>query len=184
MEVRYDTDTWSNSIKSEQFVTIGEHEYPYIKVGSLYWIAENFKENVGNGVWYNNDSSNEQKKFGRLYPTSGYSQITNILPEGWRIAQRADWSNLLSQYTRTELSSSWWNNGEQPNIIGFNATGCGGYYDNFVWLGDRCIFGFGDFNYLNQNFVISGQVIAGWEGNDSSTYTRQKFTIRIVKDAT
>lgn len=167
---------------NEQFVTIGEHEYHYIKVNNLYWIDENFKENVGEGVWYGNDPTNEQKLFGRLYPTSGYKAIRELLPTGWRISTENDWRDLLSSYSREDLSSDWWSNGSHPNSIGFNATGCGGYFDTFTWLGTRCIFGYGDVVYKNQNFQVNGDFITGWSGDDSSTYNRQKFTLRIVSD--
>jgi len=74
-------------------------QYKFIKIGNLYWMAENYKSNVKGSKCYDNTVKCE--KYGRLYSIE--SAIKNA-PYGWKLPTLKDWENLISYFGGKKLA--------------------------------------------------------------------------------
>ena len=142
-------------------VVIGQHTYNIVKIGDLYWTAENLYEPLpsfgslrnGSGydsVWANFPTLNDNSQgYGILYYIGGIvsnvnncrTYLNSIIPEGWRVPTEADCNNLKN-------SVSSWQDVVDTNYGGTNTTG----------------FGMGrpgssarNWNYVNEQGMPSGQ---------------------------
>jgi uncharacterized protein (TIGR02145 family) len=110
-------------------------KYPYVKIGTQTWMAENLNFNAPNSRRYDNYSSN-CNTYGRLYnwvtamniDTSYSSKLytvsarhTGICPEGWHIPSDPEWTMLMKNAGFEEIgkdgtvgkdlkATSGWNN--------------------------------------------------------------------------
>lgn len=93
---------------------IGGKKYPVVKIGSLYWLAENldFSDSTITIVttyynnqyyprcrYYQNNSAEygyNGQKYNLLYTGYCYGYIGQIAPDGWRVPTKADYDNLVS----------------------------------------------------------------------------------------
>ena len=72
------------------------------KIGNC-WLAENlnFDSGINTSVCFDNLSANCEK-FGRLYEEN---VVANVLPTGWRLPKKADWTQLLRHFGLEERPS-------------------------------------------------------------------------------
>lgn len=166
-------------------VRIGEHDYPYVKIGNLYWTTENLRENNTESYIYGNDPSHENK-FGRLYPYNSIISIENIA-NGFRVPTLEDFASLLQAYQYDEIKAidEW----ETPgtNKSGFGALP-GGRYNRtnriYEYLGQN-----GSFLTKTEPSGYSNQFLYALfnDGNYNITYSGYKadwcFSVRLCKDA-
>ena len=93
---------------------IGGKNYPYVKIGSLYWLAENLdylgdniplktlaqwqkNGNVIQAAYYNDDLDfAHANKLGLLYDYGAVLQLRNEDLNGWRVPNKNDWDKLIN----------------------------------------------------------------------------------------
>ncbi len=100
----------------ETVTDIDGNEYPIVVIGTQTWMAENLKVtkfNNGDEIpnvesdddwgstnfpvkwsYYNNDASNNEV-YGKLYSGSVAVDDRNICPDGWHVASKEDWEQLI-----------------------------------------------------------------------------------------
>jgi uncharacterized protein (TIGR02145 family) len=106
-------DTDQQSETTGTVTDIDGNIYKTIKIGDLWWMAENLKvtqyrtgepiANISDTSWtnlvtsaycnYNNDTNNGEV-YGRLYNWFAVVDNKNIAPEGWHIATDEEWKQL------------------------------------------------------------------------------------------
>lgn len=85
---------WQNSglcirlCKYANSVHIGDNDYPIVKIGNLWWMAENLKEVTPNSV----------ASSYRSYKGSDVQSIKAMAPDGWRLPTKDDYLNLFNFY--------------------------------------------------------------------------------------
>jgi len=137
--------------------------YDIITVGDYQWFAQNLAW-AGAGVPYKN-SKILDKFFGRFYT---WEEATTACPEGWRLPNNDEWTNLACAITGQPLTfgdeESWigvgealtvkayfidepmweyWPDNEHTNTVGWNGIPMGYYLKNsdaFVNFGLYCFF--------------------------------------------
>lgn len=178
-------------------VIIGGKTYPVVKIGNLYWTAQNLDyidDNIllGGAVtydygfahaWYYQNDENEfgwnGKKFGLLYNglAAEYLETNkNTLLNGFRVPREADYQNLEDTIGQTDFikklkSTSYW---QTPGIdeFGFNmvpAGACSGAeYQPTVWAG----------LYIQSNLRMITNTITGkiFRAEDNNSYTLLRTT--------
>lgn len=118
--------------EEQKTVHIGEYDYPFVKIGNLYWLAENLKEDWGTNVWFeNNQSKYEPLKYGRLYRYDSVNTIQSLLPSDWRIPSRSDFENLFSIYPNWQDYVITDYGGTNLTGLNYNFSGCF-YQSNFI----------------------------------------------------
>lgn len=110
----------ANSLKKSKivgYVTIGGRDYPYVKIGNLFWLAENLQfvpneisldpSQVNYGIpaafYYDNDPNNID--MGMYYTWWCTSLINDYLPDGWRVPLTTDVDNLINYLQYNGLDS-------------------------------------------------------------------------------
>ncbi|MCL2246336.1 MAG: hypothetical protein FWC10_04395 [Lentimicrobiaceae bacterium] len=91
--------------------------YKIVKIGEQWWMAENLNYNTPTGSWYyNNDSINYSKPYGRLYlwevvmngsisSNKNPSGVRGISPKGWHIPSVSEWEQLYDFLTAQGLNA-------------------------------------------------------------------------------
>ena len=79
------SDASSNKIK------IGQYKYNFVQIGNLLWTSENFREPIAT---YSKNPNKE--RYGLMYNKNAIPYIIDMLPDGWRIANRTDWNKLAN----------------------------------------------------------------------------------------
>lgn len=181
------------------FVVIGGRKYKTVKIGNLIWIAHNLDWNFdGNGTYYDNDSATYGPSgldFGLLYTWSSVDALSSLLPIGWRVATRADFSNLFSevsnQASKLKTTTLWDNPGTDD--FGWNGVPSGHYsaysvkYEGAYLNPNGGLLGM-DF-WTSESYNSSNAYDAYYRdgnasfsnGNDRKT---DRYSVRLVKDAT
>lgn len=96
--------TCNNKLVTSPTVTIGAHQYPYAKFGSMYWITDSFREEIPKTYKVGTTGGNAYYKDEASIPTNGIyydkdavqNYITPMLPAGWRVASWTDWRDILT----------------------------------------------------------------------------------------
>jgi len=111
-------------------------------------------KNLTTGAWcyYNNDASNVQRKYGKLYNWYAATDSRNIAPKGWHVPSDAEWSTLTTYLGGEEVAGgklketgtfNWgsfnWgsSNTGATNETGFSAIpgGLRNFVGTFIFLG-------------------------------------------------
>ena len=192
-------------------VEIGGKFYSFVKIGSLFWTAQNldyidsniilggtptYDENAAH-AWYYQNNENEfgwnGKKLGLLYNNLAaeyLEQNKETILNGFRVPKEADFQNLEDTIGQTDFinklkSSKYWNN---PGIdeYGFSMVpggSCSGDTSTpEVWAGI----------YIQSNIrmITSDNQGKSFRANDNNTYELIRFTnpgfgisLRLCKDA-
>lgn len=101
------------------------NQYPVIKIGDRFWMAQNLAYRVGQSPCYDHSSSN-CTKFGRLYPNS---LLNGLCPEGWHIPSRNEWEEAIALLGGSTVAGSkmkavdarWGADDQSDNSSGFSA---------------------------------------------------------------
>ena len=116
-------------------VRVGTRLYPVINTGNRLWMTEYLDYQweglqVGNGdastdpyaSYYDNDEATygyNGQKYGLLYNWYAVNYLqTNkatLLPDGWRVAAKLDYDDLISHYTLAQIKAA--------DILNFNTSG-------------------------------------------------------------
>jgi len=141
---------------------INGNSYRTVVIGSQEWMAENLKAshysngeaiplvlndpnwpllNTGASCWYNNDSTNYDCPYGKLYNWYVIADSRGVCPSGWHIPYDFEWDTLLyrvfSGNWSDPLRSAYLNNsgGNMVNSSGFSALSGGYRYpgSNIFW---------------------------------------------------
>ena len=125
--------------------------YKIVKIGKQWWMAENLNYYTSTSSWYyNNDSINYSKPYGRLYlwevvmngsvsSNKNPSGVRGISPKGWHIPSVSEWEQLynylmsqgLNADDLKEAGTEYWpfpNTG--TNKTNFTAIPTGTVYNN------------------------------------------------------
>lgn len=127
---------------------IDGNEYPTVKIGGQWWMAENLKvvhDPQGNPITSYNPDNNALNVdvYGRLYTWHAAMDSSNtegsrgIAPEGWHIPALDEWNTLINYLGGEDVAAvklkeqgteHWTTNEGATNSSGFTALPAGGYY--------------------------------------------------------
>jgi len=84
-----------------------EKTYNTIRIGDLWWMAENLNFYTGSGSWYYDDSIKYADTYGRLYT---WETAKNVCPAGWHLPTDAEWKELEMHLgmTLTQADGAGW----------------------------------------------------------------------------
>jgi len=88
------SDTLSFKTEKAQLLTDsrdGQH-YMIKQIGMDTWMIENLNFYTTNSVYFQNDSTEYERVFGRLYL---YNEAENVCPQQWHLPTRQDWIDLV-----------------------------------------------------------------------------------------
>ncbi len=163
----------ANFNTSKEYGTVADRDgnaYRTISIGNQTWMAENLRtttyrngddiRNVQtNSDWvplteggyasYNNtDDKDEIATYGLLYNWYAVSDSRNIAPEGWHVASKADWDELIAEVGGVAIAGQRL---KEAGTTHWNAGTAGNNSSGFTALpsGRR---EFGDGSFLNINF--------------------------------
>jgi uncharacterized protein (TIGR02145 family) len=173
-----------------QQITIGNKNYPFVKIGNQLWTASNY-EGPG-GVSY--DALNTRPEYGKYYSKAELDAI--VVPAGWRIPTLEDYSQLAQSFgvpvpsklsdgeaIKSLISTANWNNAKGTNTSGFNAYPANYIFNNSTPIeGDIAEFWTADgetFSIQEAGANLSSLRVSLYQSN-SPEY---RFNVRFVKDA-
>jgi uncharacterized protein (TIGR02145 family) len=141
------------------------NSYKTLRVGSQEWMAENLKTNhylngdpiptienpqqwislsTGAACWFNNDSSQYNCPFGKLYNWYAVNDSRGICPSNWHVPTESDWNILFNQIGGLQTGAdklkstgiNYWLSAPNSvsNSTGFSATGGGGRSDDGTFI--------------------------------------------------
>ena len=118
--------------------------YPTVRIGDLWWMAENLNFDLGYGSWCYDNATSYCDTYGKLYD---WISAAGACPDGWRLPSDDDWTSLeraLGMSTaeaglegwrtggdagkRIKSVGGWYNSGNGTDDTGFNAVP-GGFRD-------------------------------------------------------
>ncbi|HBX52369.1 MAG: hypothetical protein A2309_04595 [Bacteroidetes bacterium RIFOXYB2_FULL_35_7] len=134
-------------------------KYKTITIGKQIWMAENLNFETKSGSWCYNDSTENCKKFGRLYDWET-AKIVCPSADGWHLPETDEW-RALTEYLggmavggdkMKNKGSQNWNcpNAEASNSSGFSA------------------FPGGSYNAEEKTFEGKGNTCAWWSATEES----------------
>lgn len=203
--------SWTSASKNipSESVFIGGRKYPTVQIGNQLWITKNLDwkfdglvvdGNAGvsniSAAWYpNRDEATygwDGAGYGLLYNeyAARYMNDNNLLPNGWRVPDQADWQTLVTTVSTTGPGAIENNAGLKlkatsvggtddygfsmllPGMLQSNGffNGIGSYCANLALWGESGVYNVNTnsiFNYLN--YSVSGEAGAG-------------YAVRLVKD--
>ncbi|MBK8503490.1 MAG: fibrobacter succinogenes major paralogous domain-containing protein [Saprospiraceae bacterium] len=160
--------------------------YRTVRIGIQWWMIENLRTatfadgspiqldssdaawSVGNSAycWYDNDSSNYEHLYGKLYNWYAVSDVHGLCPEGWHVPTDSDWLTLATQLggqeicggKMKELGSSHWlpANAAATNESGFTAKPAGLRSINGAFL---------NLNHIGYWWASNVSGASAWYGN-------------------
>lgn len=121
-------------------VKIGENDYPVIKIGNYYWLAEDLHEPLGeeNVDYVINSNGDYLYKWSALCAASGIESpaLLAIKPLSWKMPYDLNWTNLIDSLvgdTKAEKAATLYGVNAFTGFVGNNSTGfssnANGYYN-------------------------------------------------------
>ena len=174
------------------FVHVGDNDYQYKKINNLYWTLLNLREPIGtlntDYKKYSDDSLLET--FGLYYQFNSLNLVENLLNDGWRIARRTDYNNLISfcggnsiAGKKLKSNSNLWTPNSGTDEFNFAAQPAGDASPNFEHIGTYAHFLTSSSSYYNYcyQFYIAAN---GDSMAESNGLPRTGFflPIRLCKD--
>ena len=115
---------------------VDNNVYPITKIGTQYWIRENFKaEHYSNGeplqyYYYNNDPDTYKELLGAYYTWPTVTDPAGMAPIGWRVPTRADWNSLYHYVNpltgkKIKALSMWATAANADDVTGFSGLPAG-----------------------------------------------------------
>lgn len=163
----------SIEVEPSNIVHIGEHDYPFVKIGNLLWMTQNIREPIGTLNTDYRVYTGKEEEYGYYYKgttlfdgTTVKTALGNIIPSGWRVPTKADFDNLIAanEFDKFDValnghySGAWLRQGSEMSL----------------WCNTL-----GDFD-MHLSFTRSGTTSKVERiGND----TGNMESIRLVKDA-
>jgi uncharacterized protein (TIGR02145 family) len=104
------------------FTTLDEHDtltdsrddkkYNIIRIGNLWWMAENLNFYTSSDSWCYNDSLIYAETYGRLYT---WEIANNVCPAGWHLPSDSEWKELEMYLgmTQAQADNIGWRGSEQ-----------------------------------------------------------------------
>lgn len=166
-------------------VEIGGIWYPYVQIGELLWITQNLR-NPTEHSW---NPQYPSEINGKLYKPYYFSEIQELLPNGWRIPSQSDTNTLKSismasnDYIIEELGGT--------NLTGFSAP-LPGYINSsgsftasnsscLIWTTNKS----GDTNGVNIDISKNYDVnFSDWSFGNIDTLANTCLSVRVCKDVT
>jgi uncharacterized protein (TIGR02145 family) len=165
------------SVKSYITDSRDNKKYPYVKIGTQTWLAENLNYNASGSKCYDNQTS-YCNTYGILYNwvtamniDASYSsklytasaRHTGICPEGWHIPSDSEWTTLMR-------------NADGTGDYGMSGTADKNLRATSVWnrSGDTDSYGFaalpGGIGYSDGRFVSAGIYGLWWSASENNAY--------------
>lgn len=170
-------------------MNIGDRLYNVVKIGSLYWMAENLEYNAtaetgdldSASIWYDNDSST-YGDYGKLYcfTDEARAEILAAAP-GWRFPTQAEMSTLFTESVADLKAATGWTNAGTDGT-GFSGVPGGKYFENaFSLYGTQgqwwCVPNNDPLTAANQYYLTDDSNGPAFVG--AASYA----SVRLVKDA-
>jgi uncharacterized protein (TIGR02145 family) len=159
--------TFNHNLIYGSVTDIDGNIYKTITIGTQTWMAENLRTtkyrngvaipnvtdstawtSLTTGAWcnYNNDASNVQRKYGKLYNWYAATDSRNIAPTGWHVPFDAEWSTLTTYLggeavAGDKLKETGTCNWLNPNTGATNETGFSALPGGVRSYGDGTLFG-------------------------------------------
>ena len=171
--------------------------YKTVKIGNLWWTAENINYKTEESFCYGDDDSN-CAKYGRLYK---WDDAVKACPDGWRLPTKNDFEDLfvavggrLSAGQVLKSTSGWKSDGDGRDAYGFSAIPAGYWdeYDSYGLEGSNAYFWSSTvyehsdrsaynmyMNYSAEHRYPDGNYD---EAHLASNYKRRGLSVRCVKD--
>ena len=125
-----------------QLTDVDENNYSIVKIGTQYWISENFRsEHYNNGdpltYYYYHGNVGYKNSFGALYKWTTIIDSRSIAPSGWKVPSYQDWTSLQSYLTpdpgkKLKANTLWINLNFNDNVTGFSGLPSGRITDSGV----------------------------------------------------
>lgn len=164
------------------FVRIGGNDYPIVKIGNLWWMAENLHEPLGtfgndrksDSAWSSgNETYAREHNLGMIYRTTAFwikggneqftSGFLSILPEGWRIPYKEDFDTLESAVGGSTLYGKvcdWIGSLDGSNTTGLSLQGSGNQSDS----------SFSGYSGVNAYAILWTSNVDFWNASDHHNY--------------
>lgn len=183
---------------TQNTVRIGEHDYPYVKIGNQYWITENFHEHLGTldtnyKVYPDMGSEGYVYEFKAMFKPDDISgahianytdEFMSMLPNGWRVPARSDFATLGREAGQLKNLTSISIGG--TDIFGFNRKYSAKYEGS--WSIDSTDFWTSELNgYFPLrawgNILNNAYYFATGSANNINNENRSFLALRLCKDA-
>ena len=140
----------TTSVASPICKRVNPHKYDTVKIGNQVWMASNLDENIGlpqSSQWYYNNDKATYGKYGKLYTwTNLNTNLSAILPSGWRWATKDDFETLATTCGGSSVAGevlkndSWgWSSGLGTDEQNFGGVGGGTFMViAFQRIGEYC----------------------------------------------
>jgi uncharacterized protein (TIGR02145 family) len=171
--------------------------YKTVKIGNLWWTAENINYKTEGSFCYGDDESN-CVKYGRLYKWNGAMMAC---PNGWRLPTKIEFDDLfvivggrLSAGQVLKSTSGWKYDGNGRDAYGFSAIPAG-YWDehdsyglegSHAYFWSSTVYEYSDQSAYNMclNYSAEHRYPDGSydEAHLDSNYKRRGLSVRCVKD--
>lgn len=164
-----------------QTVRIGEHDYPYVKIGNLYWLSRDLYEDTQGSYWFKNEVPEEGSLRGKIYQwNDSHLAVENLCHDGWRIPTLQDLQSVLA--TIGNVQSDWLTTG--TNTFGWNGILSGTRWHSGTWGENDACYWSSTQNKVDTHYgliLYYDPVVINDPNSTPSSLSYQMF--RLCKDA-
>jgi len=101
-EIKAANDLYLSTLDTQPFLLqdMDGYNYPLVKIAKQYWTRENLKTehymdgSAINVYYFNNDRDKYRDVYGGLYTWTDMMDERGMIPEGWHVANEAEWWDL------------------------------------------------------------------------------------------